>query len=171
MQLNSLHTLFIEQLRDLYNAENQLIKALPKMAGAATSSDLKQAFNGHLEETRDQVQRLEKIFTDLNESPQGETCEAMQGLIKEGEEVIQAQGDGAVKDAALIAAAQRVEHYEIAGYGVVRTFADKFGYDHAKDLLDTTLQEEGGADDKLNDLAMGGLFSDGLNDQAMKTTA
>lgn len=171
MQLNSLHTLFVDQLRDLYNAETQLVRALPNMSSAATSPELKEAFNHHLDETRNQVKRLEEIFNDLKETPKGESCEAMQGLIEEGRKIIEAAGDGAVKDAALIAAAQRVEHYEIAGYGVVRTFADKFGYDRAKDLLNETLDEESSADSKLNDLATGGLFSEGINTKAMKTGA
>ena len=167
MQLNSLKELYVEQLRDLYSAETQLISALPKMAQAASSSALKTAFQQHLDETRTQKQRLEQIFSEMGTSPQGETCEAMEGLIKEGEEVIKASGDAKVKDAALIAAAQRVEHYEMAGYGTVRTYADELGFSDAKKLLQKTLDEEGNADKKLNSLAEGGIFSSGINEKAM----
>ncbi|MEZ4732745.1 MAG: ferritin-like domain-containing protein [Caldilineaceae bacterium] len=167
MQLNSLKDLYVEQLRDLYSAETQLVNALPKMAQAATSSDLKKAFQNHLDETRTQKQRLEQIFSEMGASPQGQTCKAMEGLIKEGEEVIQAMGDSQVKDAALIAAAQRVEHYEMAGYGVVRTFADELGFSNAKSLLQKTLEEEGNADKKLTSIAEGGIFSKGINEKAM----
>ncbi len=167
MQLNNLKDLYIEQLRDLYSAETQLVAALPKMAQAATSADLKTAFQEHLTETKDQQKRLERIFSELGTSPQGETCKAMEGLIKEGEQVIQAMGQPAVKDAALIASAQRVEHYEMAGYGTVRTFASELGYDNAKDLLQMTLDEEGSANKKLNAIAEGGLLSSGINEKAM----
>lgn len=167
MQLNSLKELYVEQLRDLYSAETQLISALPKMAQAASSSALKTAFQQHLDETRTQKQRLEQIFSEMGTSPQGETCEAMEGLIKEGEEVIKATGDAKVKDAALIASAQRVEHYEMAGYGTVRTYANELGFSDAKKLLQTTLDEEGNADKKLNALAEGGIFSTGINEKAM----
>lgn len=167
MQLNSLKELYVEQLRDLYSAETQLISALPKMAQAASSSALKTAFQQHLDETRTQKQRLEQIFSEMGTSPQGETCEAMEGLIKEGEEVIKATGDAKVKDAALIASAQRVEHYEMAGYGTVRTYANELGFSAAQKLLQTTLDEEGNADKKLNALAEGGIFSTGINEKAM----
>lgn len=167
MQLNTMKDLFVDQLRDLYSAEDQLTRALPKMAQAATSSDLQSAFRDHLSETQKQKQRLEQIFTTLGMSPQGETCQAMEGLIKEGEEIIRTHADPQVKDAALIAAAQRVEHYEMAGYGTVRTFADELGYSDAKDLLQTTLDEEGSANKKLTSLAEGGLFSSGINQKAV----
>ncbi len=168
MQLNTLKDLYIEQLRDLYSAETQLISALPKMAQAASSSDLKQAFQDHLQETQHQKQRLEQIFQELGTSPQGETCQAMKGLITEGEGLINTNGDPKVKDAALIASAQRVEHYEMAGYGTVRTFANELGFDTAKSLLQQTLDEEGNADKKLNALAEGGVFSAGINEKARK---
>lgn len=167
MQLNSLKELYVEQLRDLYSAETQLISALPKMAQAASSAALKTAFQQHLDETRTQKQRLEQIFSEMGTSPQGETCAAMEGLIKEGEAVIKANGDAKVKDAALIASAQRVEHYEMAGYGTVRTYANELGFSDAKKLLQTTLDEEGNADKKLNSLAEGGIFSSGINEKAM----
>lgn len=166
MKLNTMKDLYVDQLRDLYSAEDQLISALPKMAQAATSSDLQKAFQDHLGETRGQKQRLEQIFSGLGMTPQGETCQAMQGLIKEGEQIINAQADPTVRDAALIAAAQRVEHYEMAGYGTVRTFADELGFSNAKSLLQQTLDEEGAADKKLTSLAQGGLFSSGINQKA-----
>lgn len=167
MQVNTLKDLYIDQLRDLYSAETQLIDALPKMAGAASSSDLKKAFQSHLDETKQQKQRLEQIFSQMGTSPQGETCEAMKGLIKEGEEAIQLNGDPVVRDAALIAAAQRVEHYEMAGYGTVRTFADELGFGDAQSLLQTTLNEEGDANKKLTSIAEGGFLSQGVNQKAM----
>ncbi|MFN8446341.1 MAG: ferritin-like domain-containing protein [Caldilineaceae bacterium] len=167
MKLNTMKDLYIDQLRDLYSAEDQLISALPKMAQAASSSDLQKAFQDHLGETRNQKQRLEQIFSGLGVVPQGETCQAMQGLIKEGENIINAQADPTVRDAALIAAAQRVEHYEMAGYGSVRTFADELGYSNAKSLLQATLDEEGAADKKLTSLAQGGMFSSGINQRAI----
>jgi len=164
--LNSLNDLFVEQLRDLYSAETQLVEALPKMASAASHDELRQAFEHHLDETRGHVDRLREIFGQLGTTPGSETCEAMKGLIAEGEEVVKAQGDSAVKDAALIAAAQRVEHYEIAGYGTVRTFADDLDLGDARDLLDQTLDEESSADKLLTKLATGGMLKAGLNERA-----
>ena len=166
-RLNSLQDLFVHELRDLYDAETQLVSALPKMANAATHTELRQAFQMHLDQTRNHVDRLERIFNQLGQSPAGKKCEAMQGLIKEGESVLQMQGDAAVKDAALIGAAQKVEHYEIASYGTVRTFADQLGFDDAADILQDTLDEEGETDEKLTDIATGGLFSEGINEEAM----
>jgi ferritin-like metal-binding protein YciE len=136
------------------------------MASAASHDELRQAFEHHLDETRGHVDRLREIFEQLGETPGGETCEAMKGLIEEGEEVVKAQGDAAVKDAALIAAAQRVEHYEIAGYGTVRTFADDLDLGDARDLLDQTLDEESTADKLLTKLATGGMLKTGLNERA-----
>ena len=152
MQLESLHDLYVDELKDLYNAENQLLKALPKMAKAASASELRTAFEDHLEETREQVQRLEQIFKKLDVSPKGKKCKAMEGLIDEGKEVME-EAQPPVLDAALIAAAQRVEHYEMAGYGCVRTFARLLGYDDAAELLQETLDEEGAADERLTELA------------------
>ena len=120
-EFNSLEELFVEQLEDLYDAEKRLTEALPKMADAATAKELKQAFQNHLRETQQQVTRLETIFRQLGKEPEGKTCEAMKGLVSEGDEMIKAKGDPSVKDAALIAAAQRVEHYEMASYGTART--------------------------------------------------
>lgn len=153
MPLDSLHDLYVEELKDLYNAENQLIKALPKMAKAASAPELKEAFTNHLEETRGQVQRLETIFAELGVSPKGKKCKAMEGLVEEGKEVMEEDGEPAVIDAALIAAAQRVEHYEMAGYGCARTFATLLGYTDAAKLLQETLDEEGNADKLLTGLA------------------
>lgn len=153
MKLETLHDLYVDELKDLYNAENQLLKALPKMAKAASAAKLGQAFTDHLEETKGQVERLETIFKELGISPKGKTCKAMQGLLEEGKEVLTEDADPSVWDAALIAAAQRVEHYEMAGYGCVRTFARLLGEDAAADLLQETLNEEGAADHKLTKLA------------------
>jgi ferritin-like metal-binding protein YciE len=166
VELQSLDDLFVEQLQDLYSAEKQLVDALPKMAKAASHDELKQAFEHHLEETRGHVSRLEEIFGELGKQPGGETCKAMKGLIAEGEEVVKADGDSAVKDAALIAAAQRVEHYEIAGYGTVRTLADELDHDSAKDLLDQTLDEESNADKLLTMIATGAKIKSGKNQMA-----
>lgn len=152
-EFNSLDDLLLEQIQDLYDAETRLIDALPKMAEAATDTQLKSAFRNHLAETNDQVKRLEKVFDLLGAQPQRETCEAMKGLIKEGQKVIDATGDHSIKDAALIAAAQRVEHYEMAGYGAARNFARRCGRDDVAQLLQQTLDEEGQADKKLTQLA------------------
>jgi ferritin-like metal-binding protein YciE len=153
MKLESLHDLFVDELKDLYNAETQLTKALPKLAKAAASDELRTAFEDHLEETEHQVERLETIFKQLEENPKGKRCKAMSGLIEEGAEMIEVDGPDAVRDAALIAAAQRVEHYEMAGYGTVRTYAQLLGFDEAANLLQETLDEEAAADEKLNELA------------------
>jgi ferritin-like metal-binding protein YciE len=153
MALDSLRDLYVNELRDLYNAENQLLKALPRMAKASSSPELKAAFTEHLEVTRGQVERLEQIFTGLGVSPKGKKCKAMEGLIEEGKETMQEDGEPSVRDAALIAAAQRVEHYEMAGYGCVRTFAKLLGFADAAKLLQQTLDEEGAADKKLTQLA------------------
>jgi ferritin-like metal-binding protein YciE len=153
MALDSLHDLYVAELKDLYNAEHQILRALPKMAKAASASELKQAFQEHITVTQGQVERLDKIFERLGVSPKGKKCAAMEGLVEEGSEIIDEDGEPAVKDAALIAAAQRVEHYEIAGYGCVRTFARVLGYARDEKLLQTTLDEEGEADHALTELA------------------
>jgi ferritin-like metal-binding protein YciE len=153
MKLGSLHDLYVEELKDLYNAENQLLKALPKMAKAASAPELRAAFENHLEETRTQVKRLEQIFKKLDASPKGKKCKAMEGLIEEGKELMGEDAEPAILDAALIAAAQRVEHYEMAGYGCVRTFARLLGYEDAAELLQETLDEEAAADKKLTEVA------------------
>ena len=148
-----LRELYIDELKDLYNAESQLLKALPKMAKAASSGELRQGFEEHLEQTKGQLQRLEQIFQKLGESPKGKKCRGMEGLIEEGSEVMEQDFDGAVKDAALIGAAQRVEHYEIAGYGTVRSIAETLGEDDHVSLLEETLEEEKETDEKLTHLA------------------
>jgi len=153
MPEEGLRELYIDELKDLYNAENQLLKALPKMAKAADSDELKQGFEEHLEQTRGHVERLEKIFKALDESPKGKKCVGMEGLIKEGSEVMGDDFEGAVMDAALIGAAQRVEHYEIAAYGTVSEFAKILGESEHVSLLEETLQEEKETDEKLTELA------------------
>lgn len=153
MHLAELEDLFVEELKDLYSAENQLLKAIPKMAKAATSKKLKSGFEKHLKQTKEHVNRLEKICDDLGVSPRGKKCKAMEGLIKEGAEVIKEDAVPEVKDAALIAAAQRVEHYEIAGYGCVRTYSKLLGNQQSARLLQKTLDEEGATDKTLTKLA------------------
>ena len=153
MKLESLKDLYLEQLKDLYSAETQLVDALPKMAERATSPDLKKGFQEHLRQTQEHVSRLEQIFRDLGDSPKGHTCEGMKGLIKEGQEMIKMKGEPEVIDAGLIAAAQRVEHYEIAGYGTVRTYAELLGDQEAVRLLERTLQEEEETDERLTEIA------------------
>ncbi|AIZ63387.1 hypothetical protein PK28_06195 [Hymenobacter sp. DG25B] len=152
-KLKSLDDLFHEQLKDLYSAENQLLKALPKMAKEAQDSRLRQGFEKHLQETENQVSRLEKIGKMLDISLSGHTCKAMQGLVAEGQVTIDENATDEVKDAALIAAAQRVEHYEISGYGTAAHYAERLGHTDAAKLLRQTLQEEQMTDTKLNDLA------------------
>jgi len=164
--MNSLQDLYIDQLQDLYSAEKQLVQALPKMASAASTDELRKGFQEHLEQTRNHVNRLEQIFSRIGTHGGSNTCEAMQGLIREGEEAISLEGDSKVRDAALIAAAQRVEHYEIAGYGTVRTFAKELGFSSDRGLLQKTLDEEGETDKKLTTMAEGGIFSSGINEQA-----
>lgn len=154
MKMETLKQLYIEELRDLYSAESQIVKALPKMVGAATSTKLKEAFKSHLQETEEQVQRLEQIFAVLGESPRGKTCEGMKGLLKEGAEFMEENAEPELMDAGLISAAQRVEHYEMAGYGTVRTYAELLGDENAVELLEDTLKEEKAADSKLSKIAI-----------------
>jgi ferritin-like metal-binding protein YciE len=153
MKLESLKDLYLEQLKDLYSAETQIVDALPKMAEAANSADLKKGFNDHLRQTEEHVRRLERIFQDLQESPKGETCDGMKGLLKEGHAMTKMHGEPSVLDAGLIACAQRVEHYEIAAYGTVRTYAEMLGKSTHVSLLEKTLQEEEQTDEKLTQLA------------------
>jgi ferritin-like metal-binding protein YciE len=148
-----LKELYIDELKDLYNAESQLVKALPKMAKAASSDELRQGFEEHLEQTKGHVQRLEKIFQALGETPKGKKCKGMEGLIEEGSEVKEEDYEGSVLDAALIGAAQRIEHYEIAGYGTVRSMAETLGESDHVSLLEETLEEEKATDEKLTELA------------------
>jgi ferritin-like metal-binding protein YciE len=153
MKLDTLKKLYIEELRDVYSAEQQLIKALPKMAKGASSDELREALETHLDQTKGQVERLEQIFEALDESPKGKTCQAMKGLIEEGSEILEEKGEESVLDAGIIAAAQKVEHYEMATYGTLRTWADLLNEDEAAALLQETLDEEGEADKTLNELA------------------
>jgi ferritin-like metal-binding protein YciE len=153
MKLATLHDLYVDELKDLYSAEHQLLKALPKMAESASDPQLAKAFTDHLAETKGHVDRLEKIFEKLDVKPKGKTCKAMEGLLEEGKEVMAEDADPTVMDASLITSAQRVEHYEMAGYGCVRTFARLLGYEQAADLLQETLDEEGATDKKLTKLA------------------
>jgi ferritin-like metal-binding protein YciE len=167
MKLDSLEDVLVHQLNDLYSAEDQLVEALPKMAHAASNGELKKAIEHHLEETRDHRDRIQEIFGQLGLRRTGEECKAMKGLIEEGEEVIKTTGgDSAAKDAALIAAAQRVEHYEISAYGTARTLAGELGHDDAKDMLDQTLDEESNADKLLTKIATGGMMKTGVNEKA-----
>lgn len=153
MPLESLKGLYVDQLRDLFNAENQILAALPKMAQRSSHPSLKSAFQQHEAQTRTHVDRLNQIFQQLGVNPQGETCEGMKGIIQEGEKMLKERSDPDTLDAALIAAAQRVEHYEIAGYGTVRTYANELGFGDQADLLQRTLNEEGSADHKLSQIA------------------
>lgn len=166
IELKSLQDVLVEQVEDLYSAERQLVEALPKVARAASNSELRQGLEHHLEETKGHVRRLEQIFGSVGITSPSEYCEGMEGLIREGEEIVAATGDPAAKDAALIAAAQRVEHYEIAAYGTARTLADELGLDDAKRLLDKTLDEESNADQLLTRIATGGFVGSGINREA-----
>jgi ferritin-like metal-binding protein YciE len=152
MPAKSLHELFVEELRDMYDAEKRLIRALPKMAKAAESSDLQTAFTSHLRETEKQVTRLEQVFRSVGEKPRGKKCDGIMGIIEEGSKAIE-ELEGPVLDAALIAGAQKAEHYEIASYGTLAHFADLLGHERAKELLGDTLVEEKAADAKLNQIA------------------
>jgi ferritin-like metal-binding protein YciE len=163
MEIDSLRKLYIEELKDLYSAEKQILQALPRMAKKASNTQLKAAFEGHLRQTEQQVQRLDQIFEGLGKSPRGKKCKGMEGLLEEGKEVMQEDMDDETRDAALIAAAQRVEHYEIAGYGTVRTYAQILGERQAVSLLQQTLDEEGQTDKKLTQLA-----ESSINVQAME---
>ncbi len=163
-KMNSLEDLFVETLKDLYSAEHQIIKALPKMVKAANSPDLQKDFQDHLEQTKMQAQRIEQIFNDgVEGTPRGKKCVGMEGIIREGDEVISENAAPDVKDAGLIAAAQKVEHYEMAGYGTARTYAQMLGHEKAARLLQQTLDEEEQTDKKLTKLA-----ESGINQQAEK---
>jgi ferritin-like metal-binding protein YciE len=155
MKIESLNKLLEDQLKDLHSAETQLVKALPKMAKAASSEALREAFTAHLEETKVHVERLDQVGRQLEMKLTGKKCKAMEGLIEEGKEVLEADGPGAVIDAALIAAAQRVEHYEISAYGTAKALAEFLGLDRAVELLRQTEEEESAADEKLTGIAEG----------------
>ena len=154
MKMKTLNDLFIHELKDLHSAEKQLTKALPKMAKAASSDDLRAAFESHLQETEEHVNRLEEIMGEFDIPTRGPKCKAMEGLIEEGKEALEEEMDDDVRDAALICAAQRVEHYEIAGYGCARTFAELLGHANAQQILQRTLDEEKATDEKLTQIAM-----------------
>lgn len=174
MKLDNLRKLFINELRDIYNAENQLVKALPKMAKGASSDELKQALEKHLAQTEGQVERLEAIFDGFDENPKGKTCVAMKGLVEEGSEILEEDGEESVLDAGIIAVAQKVEHYEIASYGTVRTFAELLGENRVAKLLQQTLDEESDTNEKLNELAQSivnpeALIEGGLGQSGSRT--
>jgi ferritin-like metal-binding protein YciE len=170
MQLTSLNDVFEEQVADLLSAENQLVEALPKVASAASSPELRDAITQHLEETRQHVTRLQQVIQSSGITPPSEECKAMAGLIAEGEEVVQADGDPVAKDAAIIAGAQRIEHYEIAAYGTARELAKQLDYSDASALLGDTLEEESAADTKLTKIATGGMFASGVNKRASQAS-
>jgi ferritin-like metal-binding protein YciE len=154
MKMKTLNDLFIHEIKDLHSAEKQLTKALPKMAKAASSEDLQRAFENHLQETEEHIMRLEKIMGQFDIPTRTPRCKAMEGLIEEGKEILEDDMDDDVRDAALISAAQRVEHYEIAGYGCARTFAELLGHSEAQGILQQTLDEEKATDEKLTQIAM-----------------
>lgn len=166
MEQERLMQLFVNQLCEMYDAEKQIVKGLPEMIEAADSPELRQAFQGHLKETQQQVKRLEKIFKELNIKPDAIACEAMQGLIEECKEVSQEFEESALRDAALIAKAQCIEHYEISAYGTLRAFAKELGLDNAKKLIQESIDEEGNADKKLTKIAEGSLLTAGVNRRA-----
>ena len=165
MPVDNLEQLFINELKDLYSAEKQITKALPKMAKAAQSEDLRSAFQEHLEQTKGHIERLDQIFEQIGKTSRGKTCHGMQGIIEEGQEAMQETEKGEVRDAALISAAQRVEHYEIAAYGTVRTYANLLGRKDAVKLLEQTLEEEKETDEKLTGIAQE------INPEAMEEAA
>jgi ferritin-like metal-binding protein YciE len=154
MKMETLQELYVEQLKDIYDAENQLMKALPKMAKEATNEELKAAFEHHLEQTEEQISRLDRIFEELGEKAKGHKCKAMAGLVEEGKELMEEDADEDVMDAGLICAAQKIEHYEIATYGCLRTYAEMLGFDEQADLLQETLDEEKDTDENLTELAV-----------------
>jgi ferritin-like metal-binding protein YciE len=164
MSVSTMEELLIDELKDIYNAEKQITRALPKMAKATTSKDLRQAFESHLEETNGQIERLDKVFEILGRSARGKTCHGMQGVLEEGSEVIEDTEKSPLRDAALISAAQRVEHYEMAAYGCVREYARLLGQDQIVKLLEETLEEEKAADEKLSSL------SESVNSEAMSAS-
>lgn len=169
MDLNTMDSLLTHELTDLYSAEKQILEALPQMINAASNEDLKAALRDHLKVTQTQFTRLQDAMRSMNINPGSKVCKGMQGLLEEGSEIVKAQGDPEVKDAALIGAAQRVEHYEIAAYGTVREFARELGHDQLAETLGKTLSEEGAADKKLSRLAMGAKFRSGINEAATES--
>lgn len=168
MAMSALYDVYVEQLKDMYSAEKQLVDALPKMAKAASTNQLQEAFEQHLSETREHMNKVQSILDELDENPGNKHCKGMEGLVKEGEEVIKEDGSSAARDVALILAAQKVEHYEIATYGGLRAYARILGYDDAADTLDEILDQEYEADQKLDDIAEGGAIEAGLNEEAVR---
>jgi ferritin-like metal-binding protein YciE len=171
VQMNSLRELYVEELRDLYSAENQILKALPRMIRAASNKDLQRAFTLHERQTQQHVKRLDRIFRALDESTRGKKCKGMEGLLEEGQELIKERPEPEVLDAGLISAAQRVEHYEMAGYGTVRTYARQLGEEEQANLLQETLNEEGETDKLLTSLAESSINieADQADDEAMES--
>lgn len=159
-----LKDLFVDEIKDLYNAEKQITKALPQMAKKASSEELKQAFEEHLKETENQIQRLEKVFKEIDMTPRSKKCEGIEGIISEGKEMMKEIKDPSLLDAALISAAQKVEHYEIASYGTVRTYAEMLNLQKAAELLQETLDEESNANEKLTKLALNGINEEALHE-------
>ena len=157
MSADNLREALVEEIRDLYNAEKQLVKALPKMAKGAESDELREAFESHLEETEGQVTRLERVFEILDEKPRGKHCAGMAGIVEEGSEKLQEDMEGSVLDAVLIASAQKVEHYEIGAYGTAIAWAEALGLNEVVQVLNETLEEEKAADEKLSALAEAGI--------------
>ena len=166
--ISNLEDLHYDQLRDLHSAEAQLISALPEMIRHSSDRELREAFTNHLEETKGHLARLTRICSDHGIEPSGEECDAMKGLIKEAKKHLEEVEPGVVRDAVLIASANRVEHYEIAAYGVAKSFATALGYDDAADLLDMTLGEEAAADELITQIATGGIFGTGINEEALQ---
>jgi ferritin-like metal-binding protein YciE len=160
MGMETFQDLYLHELKDIYSAEKQILQALPKMAEKASHAELRQAFDEHRRVTEEQVKRLDTIFDDLGQKPGGEKCVGMEGLIKEGREILEEKADPDVRDAALIAAAQRVEHYEIAAYGTARTYARQLGFDNHVELLQRTLDEESNTDERLTKMAEGRVNRD-----------
>ncbi len=172
MKNQDLFELFTDELQDMYNAEKQIIKALPKLIKLVDSEDLMDALSAHLEETEGQVKRIEQIFTILNLDAKEIKCEGMEGILKEGDEIVKNKSKSPLLDAAIISAAQKVEHYEMASYGTLRSFAKHLGLDsEVADLIQESLDEEGAADKKLTKLADGGIFTSGLNKEAVESGA
>lgn len=178
MTKNAFFELFVDILRDTFDAENQIVHALPKAIQAASHVELKEALSSHLEETKNQVERLKRIFKMINENPTGQKCEAMHGLLKECEEMASKKTAAAVKDAGIIVACQKVEHYEISTYGSARTIArhlsdakvnERIDFDEIADILQQSLDEESDADEKLTEVAEGGFFAQGINAEAEKS--
>lgn len=167
MTIHSLQNFYVDQLKDVYSAEKQLLESLPKMAAAATHADLKLIFQEHAQQTADHMNTVQAILNELNQNPGSKKCKAMEGLVEEASGIINVKGDPQAKDAALILAAQKIEHYEIATYGGLRTYAKALGFSDVIAQLQGILDEEYDCDQKLDDLAMGSFFTDGLNQKAV----